>query len=151
VTFSLSNVGNLAPGEYTGTIAFTNTDTGNGNTTRTATLTVIALPTLTATPVSGVAPLAVTFAARVQPGDTNTYTIDFGDGTNSGPLAIRPSGIACVAVGPCYTGAASASHTYSFQGNYTATLHNAVGTDVATVAIAVTRWGGNARSGFARR
>jgi hypothetical protein len=42
VTFSLINVGNLAPGPYMATIAFTNTSYGLGNTTRTATLTVYA-------------------------------------------------------------------------------------------------------------
>ena len=40
VTFSLVNVGRLAPGAYTGTIAFANTDTGIGSTTRAAILTV---------------------------------------------------------------------------------------------------------------
>jgi streptogramin lyase len=40
VTFSLTNLGNLAPGTYAATIAFTNTSLGYGSTTRTATLTV---------------------------------------------------------------------------------------------------------------
>ena len=39
VTFSLINIGSVAPGTYPATIAFTDTGTG-GNTTRTATLTV---------------------------------------------------------------------------------------------------------------
>jgi hypothetical protein len=138
VTFSLNNVGSLALGTYTGTIAFTNTDTGNGNTTRSATLAVIGLPTLSVTPPVGFVTLtAMTFTAYLQQGDTNTYTIDFGDGTNSGPLALRPAGMGCVASGPCYAGVLSTSHTYLNRGNYTATLRNGAGTGAATAMVTV--------------
>lgn len=58
---------------------------------------------LSAFPTSGPAPLAVSFTATTP--DANQYIIDFGDGSNSGPFQ-----------------GASASHTYTAPGTYTATL-----------------------------
>ncbi len=90
-TFSLFNVSSLAPGSYSGTIAFNNTDSGIGNTTRTATLTVTG--SMSATPNSGGAPLSVGFQTLVAQTDNNTYTINFGDGAISGPMSTRPTGV----------------------------------------------------------
>lgn len=69
--------------------------------------------TFTATPTSGVAPLAVAFFARAS--QTGSYTIDFGDGTN---------GIPSPAAGSCdgSTCAYGASHTYTQAGTYTGKL-----------------------------
>jgi hypothetical protein len=136
VTFTLVNAGNLAPGAYTGTVAFANTNNASGSTTRTATL-VVNGP-LTAAPASGPAPLAVTLATMVAQGDPNTYTVNFGDGTSNGAMSLRPSGIACTVTGPCFTAIASASHTYAAPGTYTATLLNSALFAVATASITVT-------------
>jgi hypothetical protein len=135
VTFSLINVGSLTPGAYTGTISFTNTTNGTGSTTRTAALNVNA--SLSATPASGAPPLAVTFTTLVAQGDTNTYTVNFGDGATSGAMTIGPSGIACVTTGPCFSAKASTSHSYTSGGTYTATLLNSALTGVATATITV--------------
>jgi hypothetical protein len=94
------------------------------------------VPSLQATPTSGPAPLAVVFTMWVQQGDTNVYSVDFGDKMSS-KMDIRPSGIACTVNPPCYTGIASTSHTYTSPGTYTATLLNSAGTSVATVMIVV--------------
>jgi hypothetical protein len=136
VTFTLVNAGNLAPGAYTGTVAFANTNNASGSTTRTATL-VVNGP-LTAAPASGPAPLAVTLATMVAQGDPNTYTVNFGDGTSNGAMSLRPSGIACTVTGPCFTAIASAPHTYAAPGTYTATLLNSDLFAVATASITVT-------------
>jgi hypothetical protein len=71
-------------------------------------------------------PLPVAFSAQILQGDSyaNAYTINFSDGTSSGAMTTRPSGIACTVSGPCYTGIASTSHTYTSAGTYTATLVN---------------------------
>jgi subtilase family serine protease len=135
VTFSLLSAGSLTPGGYFGTITFTNTSNGVGNTSITAELAVSG--PLAASPTSGVAPLGVTFQTGLAQGDPNTYTVNFGDGMSSGPMSIRPSGITCVVSGPCTTGIASTSHTYTSSGSYTATLLNSALTGVATVGITV--------------
>jgi hypothetical protein len=93
---------------------------------------------LTATPTSGPAPLAVTFAASglALP---MTYTINFGDGT-TGALSQG----SCVGVTAIVGGqggiqcSGSASHVYTAAGGYSATLLNALGLTVSTVAITVT-------------
>jgi PKD domain-containing protein len=135
VTFSLQNVGSLAPGTYAGTIAYTNTSTGIGNTTGAASLTVDAL--LASAPVSGTPPLAVAFKTSIPLGDTNAYTINFGDGNSSGAMTIGPSGLACPACGACFPGLASTSHIYTSNGTYTATLLNSAQASVATQTITV--------------
>jgi hypothetical protein len=89
---------------------------------------------LTATPTSGAAPLAVTFRAMGLPLPM-TYTINFGDGT-SGALSQggcfgSRSGVQC---------SGSASHTYSSAGTYYATLMNASG---GTLGAATITAGGN--------
>jgi hypothetical protein len=136
ITFTLINAGSLAPGAYTGTVAFANTNNASGSTTRTATL-VVNGP-LTAAPASGPAPLAVTLATMVAQGDPNTYTVNFGDGTSNGAMSLRPSGIACTVTGPCFIAIASASHTYAAPGTYTAILLNSALFAVATASITVT-------------
>lgn len=62
--------------------------------------TTVTTPTLSASPTSGTAPLAVTFSSTVY---QNGYTIDFGDGTNS-----------------AFT--QSLQHTYSSAGTYSAKI-----------------------------
>ena len=71
---------------------------------------------------SGTAPLPVTFTTLVAQGDRSTYTVNFGDGTTSGPMTVGPSGISCKTTGPCYSGRASTSHTYTAGGTYSAGL-----------------------------
>jgi hypothetical protein len=80
---------------------------------------------LSATPASGSSPLSVSFSGTGLKGGSQ-YIIDYGDGSNSGPLdAINvcmgtvnnPAG--CPKVG--------ASHTYSSTGTYTATLQGYIG------------------------
>jgi peptidoglycan hydrolase-like protein with peptidoglycan-binding domain len=67
---------------------------------------------LSASPTSGQAPLAVSFAGAVQ--DGSQYIIDFGDGTNSGPISS-----VCASTASC---AVSTLHSYANAGTYTATL-----------------------------
>jgi hypothetical protein len=89
---------------------------------------------LTATPTSGAAPLAVAFRANGLPLPM-TYTIEFGDGT-SGALSQggcfgSRSGVQC---------SGSASHTYSSTGTYYATVVNAGGSTLGAATITA---GGN--------
>jgi hypothetical protein len=135
VTLYLVNVASLTPGIYSGTITFTNADTGIGNTTRTATLTINGA--LYASPAFGSAPLAVTFTTFVAQEETGTYTVNFGDGTVSGPMIVRPSGITCTVNPPCFTGIVSTSHTYTSPGTYSAVLLNSFDTSIATTTITV--------------
>jgi hypothetical protein len=94
-------------------------------------------PTLTATPTTGPASLTVTFTATglALP---MTYTINFGDGT-TGALQGSCIGVTAIMGGQggiqCF---GSASHIYTAAGSYSATLLNALGLTVATVAITVT-------------
>lgn len=67
---------------------------------------------LSANPAYGTAPLSVSFGGVVS--DASQYIIDFGDGTNSGPL---PS--ICTSTNSCTI---SGSHTYGSAGTYNATL-----------------------------
>lgn len=91
---------------------------------------------LNAGPTSGSAPLKVGFTASnlTLP---MTYTVNFGDGT-TGPL----TGSRCFGTPPLagrggIRCSASASHTYTSNGSYTATLMNASGNTVGVVSIAV--------------
>jgi hypothetical protein len=93
---------------------------------------------LTATPTSGTPPLVVTFMATgLTP--PMTYTINFGDGTTG---ALTQS--SCIGVNAIVGGqggiqcSGSASHIYTAAGSYGATLLNALGLTVGTVAITVT-------------
>lgn len=66
-------------------------------------------PVFSASPLSGAAPLAVTFQIRPPHGAFTNYNVDFGDGQAASPLlaSSRP---------PLYT----AQHTYASAGSYTA-------------------------------
>jgi PKD repeat protein len=89
---------------------------------------------LTATPTSGPAPLAVAFRATDLPLPM-TYTIDFGDGTSGalsqGSCFGSASGVQC---------SGSASHRYTNTGTYYATLVNAAGSTLGAATITA---GGN--------
>ena len=93
---------------------------------------------LTATPTSGTPPLAVSFTASglALP---MTYTINFGDGTTGALTQSSCIGVTAIVGGrggiQC---SGSASHTYTAAGSYSATLLNALGLTVGTVAITVT-------------
>lgn len=97
---------------------------------------VSAFPTLTATPTSGSAPLAVSFVAAL-PASTGlaapnyNYTLAFGDGSTQ-TLACPAQSQSCTT---------TASHTYATAGTYTATLSNLnapSATILASVTIVVT-------------
>jgi len=115
------------------TTTFTGTFTGTGNNSASCntTVTVIGGTTppagsLSATPISGNAPLTVFFGGSIP---ANAYTLNFGDGST-------PAHGACT--GGCATLPVNATHTYSSAGTYTATLMNASGTIVGTATITVT-------------
>jgi outer membrane lipase/esterase len=92
---------------------------------------------LITTPTSGTAPLAVTFWS----GDLTPalpYIINFGDGTTGGLSGVSCSSMAPVAGQGDIQCSASASHTYTNSGRYTATLSNGVST-VGIVNITVVK------------
>ncbi|TSC86908.1 MAG: PKD domain-containing protein [Parcubacteria group bacterium Gr01-1014_8] len=81
-------------------------------------------PTFSASPTSGVVPLAVTFTFS---GTGNTYRVYFGDGASQD---LHPE---------CYTGGGCEfPHTYASAGTYTASLRTTAGATVASVSISVT-------------
>jgi hypothetical protein len=94
-------------------------------------------PTLTATPTTGPAPLAVTFTATSL-ALPMTYTINFGDGTTG---ALQGSCIGVTAIVSGQGGiqcSGSASHTYTSSGSYPATLLNASSQTLGIATITVT-------------
>ncbi len=114
------------------TITFTARDSAGRSNTSTATVQVGGSGctyncggqiSFTASPTSGQAPLGVSFTASNVSKDS-TYYINYGDGTD-GQMTLNPSPL-----GACYYGSAgctitysaSASHTYSQAGTYTAQL-----------------------------
>jgi hypothetical protein len=112
----------------------------------------LSLPKLTASAVSGLAPLVVTYTMWLESTDTGGgYTIDPGDGMVS-PMSIRPSGIACAVHFPCYTAIGTSSYTYTIDGLYSVVLSNASESAVAMLELRVgptfsSRWRQN-RSKF---
>jgi hypothetical protein len=94
--------------------------------------------TLTATPLSGPAPLLVTFATTPSATDVGPFTINFGDG--SSPQAI--SRAACTSSVPASC-SYQASNTYTSAGTYTATLLDANGGTLASATISVVNAGGS--------
>jgi serralysin len=106
--------------------------------------------TLTASPSSGVAPLAVTFTVDFGQGvNTNIYTVDFGDGS-TGTLQAYPLGIACTVAGPCNQLGYKTTHTYGAAGAYTARLLNA-NTQIASAGVNITATSGSIGRGDWRR
>lgn len=105
-------------------VAYCAADAGPANTAPTA--------SLSATPLTGTAPLPVSFDASASTdteGDVLSYTFNFGDGS----AAVSQPG-------------ATVSHTYTAAGSYTASVvvqdsHGATGS--VTVSVAVTAAGGN--------
>ena len=75
-------------------------------------------PTFSASPTSGTAPLAVSFAAGNLGSNTSAYSVDFGDGSahSSGSCSSSPG------LGACIQGALFFNHTYAAAGTYTAQL-----------------------------
>lgn len=97
--------------------------------------------TLSASPSSGNAPLAVNFSGSV---NSAGYSIDFGDGTTSGDIGCAHGGCPATSV----VSAVNVGHTYTAAGTYTAKLRqhfsivagNCAGVDcnvVGTVTITV--------------
>ena len=112
----------MLPGAYNAVLTVFYTD----NTSFTTTATIIVSPgvtpaqppVITATPVSGTAPLAVTFTSSATAASNgpliNSYAINYGDGTsNQFILNVGNSTTT-------FTG--TSSHTYTAAGTYTATL-----------------------------
>ncbi|MEK7109412.1 MAG: PKD domain-containing protein [Patescibacteria group bacterium] len=102
------------------TITFTVTDsagrTASANTTVVVSGTQSTNVTFSASPTSGLAPLAVAFSVNTVTGyDIGGFSIDFGDGQTGNPQTIY-----CFAA-PCNP-AMAASHTYTSNGTYTAKL-----------------------------
>ena len=93
---------------------------------------------LNAIPTSGTPPLVVIFMASGLPLPM-TYTINFGDGTTGALIQSSCIGVTAIVGGQggiqC---SGSASHIYTAAGSYSATLLNALGLTVGTVAITVT-------------
>jgi PKD repeat protein len=110
-----------AAGTYTATLSHsTNCPAGYGCTAAlildgTITITVANSGALNATPISGTAPLTVSF------GSTQAGVVDFGDGM-SGTLTST-----CNTVSMACAGVYSISHTYNAAGTYTATLKRETG------------------------
>ena len=106
-----------APGTYAVTLTSSNTS-GSDSTTASVTLVAAPLASFTTSTVSGVAPLAVTFA-DTSSNDPTDWAWDFGDGTTS---TLQ-----------------SPAHTYDTPGSYTVslTVSNAAGSDSESVTITV--------------
>jgi hypothetical protein len=87
-------------------------------------------------PTAGAAPLAVTFVAS---GLTlpMTYTVHFGDGTTGALTQGGCFGMPPVAGQGATQCSGTASHTYTSGGTATATLLNALGRTIGSVAISV--------------
>ena len=85
---------------------------------------------LSATPQTGPAPLAVTFTTNSIP--MGTYSIDFGDGSTFG----APTSNGCTSTTPT-TCQYQISHTYASAGTYTAILSDSNGVTVSTLSISV--------------
>lgn len=86
--------------------------------------TTVVSTSLSGNPAAGAAPLTVNFTGTVA--DSNTYIIDYGDGSNSGPLQATCSGLQPY---PAYNDLAlpcqvHAAHAYSTSGTYTAHLES---------------------------
>ncbi len=110
------------PGAYNATLTVFYTDNTSVSTTATIIVSPGIIPAqppaITATPVSGTAPLAVTFTSSATSASNgpliNSYSINYGDGTNN--QFILNAGNSTTT----FTG--SSSHTYNAAGTYTATL-----------------------------
>ena len=117
-----------SPGTYTVTLTATDSEglTGVKTLTITANPDSLPVPTLTATPASGIAVFDVDFtvnATDADAGDALTYDLDFGDGSPHGAAS------------------GSVTHTYATAGTYTVTLlvtdsHEGTGTRTATITAA---------------
>jgi PKD repeat protein len=84
---------------------------------------------LTASPTSGTAPLAVTFTG-ITPVPYSNYSINFGDGQSSGSLySLSDPGVA--------GGEVTTSHTYQTAGTYASTLSDPSGDMLGTATITV--------------
>jgi hypothetical protein len=93
--------------------------------------------TLTATPSSGSAPLAVTFSTIPSATDLSPFTINFGDGSSAQPLAEAA----------CTSGAGSctyqANYTYTTAGTFDATVLDVDGDTLSSATVTVTNPNGS--------
>jgi len=139
--------------KYAGTYTVSITVRDNQNLTAKVTTTVRVVGTtptntLSASPTSGNAPLAVRFSGSVV--GSSGYSIDFGDGATSGDVNCANGGCPITNPGdPTPTANVSVTHTYTSVGTYTAKLRrnfasneaNCFGVDcnvVATTQVVVT-------------
>jgi PKD repeat protein len=128
------------PGAYNATLTVFYTDNTSISTTATIivspSVTPAQLPVITATPVSGTAPLAVTFTSSATSASSgpliNSYAINYGDGTSNQFILNFGNGT------PTFTG--TSSHTYTTSGTFPVTLtvtYNNATTATAGVTITV--------------
>jgi PKD repeat protein len=110
------------PGAYNAALTVFYTDNTSVSTTATIIVSPSVIPAqppvITATPVSGTAPMAVTFTSSASSASSgpliNSYAINYGDGTSNQFILNAGNGA------PSFSG--TSSHTYTTAGSYTATL-----------------------------
>ena len=128
------------PGAYNATLTVFYTDNTSVSTTATIIVSPSVIPAqppaITATPVSGTAPLAVTFTSSATSASNgpliNSYAINYGDGTSNQFILNAGNGTT--------TFSGNSSHTYNAAGTYTATLtvtYNNATSASATTSITV--------------
>ncbi|OGG54425.1 hypothetical protein A2764_01885 [Candidatus Kaiserbacteria bacterium RIFCSPHIGHO2_01_FULL_55_79] len=131
-TFTVSNSAGSAQTSASVRVGGSDDDDGGGGS-----------DTFSASPTSGTAPLAVIFRSNIVNG-LDAYTINFGDGTNGNWQNNCQTGY-----GAC--GLPTATHTYTANGTYAATLYQHIGgpsgPDQLVGTVTITVGGGSTSSG----